>query len=323
MNKVLITGGCGYIGSNLIIKLVNNNFQPISIDNFSNSSKYTFKQTKHCLNQDIVNKNINICNFKKLYKFFQKNEIDSIIHCAALTSVPKSIQEPINYYENNIVGLINLLKCVSLFNIKKFIFISSCSVYGTPLKIKVNETTPLLYSSSPYSSTKQMAEKIIDDYRKSNKDKNICILRLFNPFGSIIKPTPNNRLFSIIDKKINSKKKIINIYGKDLNTKDGTCIRDYIHISDVTNFIITVLEEMDNHQEYYEVFNVGTGKGTTILEVLDSFKIVYKTKLDISWKGKRDGDIEAIYADITKAKQLLKWEPKYNIIQGLKKGVYI
>lgn len=323
MNKILVTGGCGYIGSNLIIELVNSNLQPISIDNFSNSSNDTFKRIKCCLNQDIVNKKINICNFKKLYNFFQKNKIDSIIHCAALTSVPKFIKEPINYYENNIVGLINILKCVSLFNIKNFIFMSSCSVYGTSLKTKVNETIPLLYPSCPYSSTKQMGEKIIDDYKNSNKDKNICILRLFNPYGSIIKPTPNNRLFSIIDEKIKSKKKTINIYGENLNTRDGTCIRDFVHMSDVTNFIITVLETMDGNQEYYEIFNVGTGKGTSILEVLDSFKIVYNTKLNISWKRKRDGDIEAIYADITKAKELLKWEPKYNIIQGLKEGVYM
>lgn len=324
--KILITGGAGYIGSHTIIDVLEKtSWQIISTDNFIHSDSKTFERIKNISGKEIKNYNIDLCNLEKTKKIFSENkDIAGIIHFAALKSVPESVANPDLYYRNNNESLKNILSCVKEFGIKNFIFSSSCSVYGEIDKLPVNEETPLQKAQSPYAETKQMGEKIIIEFSKSNPEVHSISLRYFNPVGAHISGLigevpigkPDNMVPSITQTAI-GKLPQFNVFGNDYKTRDGSCIRDYIHVSDIANAHVLALQCLFNKkiENNYEVINLGSGKGVTVLEAVKAFEKIIGKKLNYKIASRRSGDIEAIYSDSTKAEKLLGWKPKYNIEQ--------
>ena len=321
MKKILVTGGCGYIGSHTIIDLIENGFEIISIDNFSNSYPDVLVNLKEITGKTIKNYNIDLCNLNALKEVFKENtDIDGIIHFAALKAVGESVENPILYYRNNLDSLFNLLDCCSEFQIKNFVFSSSCSVYGNAKKLPVDEFTPLVVSESPYAETKVMAERIISDYAKVNSF-NTALLRYFNPIGAhpsgLIgenqKGAPQNIVPRITGTALGEFSEF-KIFGNDYLTKDGTCVRDYIHVSDIAHGHTLAIEWLfEQTTEVVEVFNMGSGNGVSVLEMVKAFEESTGEKLNYSFEEKRAGDVIAIYANNNKAKSILGWQPKKDL----------
>ncbi len=322
MAKILVTGGAGYIGSHTIIDLLGNGFEVISIDNFSHSSLIGLEAVGKITNKSVLNHNINLCDFAALENFFEhEKEIAGIIHFAAFKAVGESVEKPLMYYENNIVSLLNLLKCVDKFNIKHFVFSSSCSVYGNAQNLPVTEETPLAPSESPYATTKQMGEQILTDLSKISS-VNIVLLRYFNPVGAHLSGLngevpigkPNN-LVPVITQTAAGLLPMMHVWGGDYDTRDGSCIRDYIHVMDIANAhtkSITYLIK-NNTNKVFEIFNLGSGNGVSVIEAIHSFEKVSGLKLNYKISERRAGDVISIYADNSKAKELLAWKPIYTI----------
>lgn len=329
MSKIIVSGACGYIGSHTLVDLIQNGFEVISIDNFSRSDKRILKGVQEITNQQIVNYNINICNQNSLYALFDKyNDIEGIIHFAAYKSVPESVQEPLMYYENNLTTLNNLLQCVKKYHIPNFVFSSSCSVYGNAQQQPVTEQTPLSKPESPYAHTKQIGEQIIENFAKISPNNQFVLLRYFNPIGAhpsgkigeLPINEPNN-LVPYITQTAIGKLPQLKVFGSDYNTPDGTCLRDYIHVCDIANAhtqaLKYILPKKNATINNLHLFNLGAGKGTSVLEVINAFEQVSKIKLNYILTNRRNGDVEKIYANNQKAKQLLQWQPKYNLYQML------
>jgi len=326
MNKqtILITGGAGYIGSHTIIELLMNaNFDVISIDNFSNSTAATFDRIKQITKQEVKNYNINLCDKQALEQVFIENKnIVALIHFAAFKSVPESVAMPLKYYHNNIASLVNVLSCLTKFKVPNFIFSSSCSVYGNIKNLPVKEETPLEPAESPYGYTKQIGEKIIQDFTATNPTINAIALRYFNPVGAHVSGligefplnAPNN-LVPVITGTAIGKIKELTIFGKDYDTRDGTCIRDYVHVSDIANAHLLavnfLIEQKATHN--YALINLGTGNGISTLEAIKSFEKVSGINLNYKLGERRAGDVVEIFSDTTKAYQLLKWQPAYDL----------
>jgi len=324
--KILITGGAGYIGSHTILEVLEKtSWEIISADNFIRSTPKTFERVKNILGKQIKNYDVDLCELKKTKKIFTENpDITGIIHFAALKSVPESVANPDLYYHNNIKSLENILSCLKEFKIKNFIFSSSCSVYGNIDKLPVNENTSLQKAQSPYGHTKQMGEKIIAEFAKNNSDVHSIALRYFNPVGAhhsgLIGESPIGKPENIvpaITQTAIGKLSQFNIFGNDYKTRDGTCIRDYIHVSDIAYAHVLALQNLFEGKimKNYEVINLGTGKGVTVLEAVKAFEKVSGKKLNYKIASRRSGDVEAIYSDSSKAENLLRWKPKFNIEQ--------
>ena len=322
--KILITGGAGYIGSHTIIEMMEKtSYEIISADNFLRSTPATFDRIKSITKKNVNNYNIDLCNLAKTKKIFSENpDIDGIIHFAALKSVPESIANPELYYANNISSLNNILECIKGFRIKNFIFSSSCSVYGNIDKLPVNEETPLQKAQSPYGHTKQMGEEIIAEFSKNNPSTHSILLRYFNPVGAHISGLigeapigkPDNIVPAITQTAI-GKLEQFNIFGNDYKTRDGTCIRDYVHVSDIAYSHLLALERLidGKNNGNFEIINLGTGNGITVLEAVKAFEKVSGKKLNYKIAPRRSGDVQAIYSDCSKAQKFLNWKPKYNI----------
>ncbi|MGZ4090370.1 MAG: UDP-glucose 4-epimerase GalE [Bacteroidia bacterium] len=323
MKTIIVTGGAGYIGSHTIIELLNNtSYNIISVDNFSNSSAITYDRIKKITSRDFETHNIDLCNENdlKLQLAHVKN-IEGIIHFAAFKSVPDSVADPILYYYNNINSLTNLLKFSKEKSVKNFIFSSSCSVYGNADELPVTENTPLKKAESPYGHTKQIGEEIIRFFCKSNPSINCVILRYFNPVGAhmsglngespITKP---NNLVPIITQTAVGKNSLT-VFGDDYNTPDGYCVRDYIHVTDIADAHIQAMDYLVKHKNKNNVslFNLGTGNGVSVLEVIKSFEKVSGTKLNYKVGPRREGDVVAVYANNNLAKTELGWNPKYSL----------
>jgi UDP-glucose 4-epimerase len=323
MPKILVTGGMGYIGSHTIIDLVNHGFEVVSIDNFLNSKISAIQNIEKVLGQTIENHNIDLCDLKKTKAFFKKNkDIQGIIHFAALKAVEESVELPLLYYQNNVGSLINILTCVKEFNIPNFIFSSSCTVYGDVKTSPVTEETHWLEAACPYGYTKQMGEVMIRDFAKVNPSTNSILLRYFNPAGAHesghIGEDPLKKaaaLVPIITETAIGKRKSMTVFGSDYDTRDGSCIRDFIHVMDLANAHTKALEYLFNHEntQNCEVFNVGIGQGVTIMEAIRAFETETNIKLQYSIGDRRPGDVEAIFSNFEKANQLLKWSPKRNV----------
>ena len=312
--KILVTGGLGYIGSHTIVELIKNGYDPIIIDNLNNSYIQTIDKIKHITGEQVLLYMDDIKDTKLLDFFFRANKIDSVIHFAAYKSVSESNLSPLEYYDNNVNGTISLLKSMKSNNVKNIIFSSSCTVYGSPDSYPVDEMCEIKKAESVYGKTKQMCEDILI----SQKDINYVILRYFNPIGayptSELYENPKLNLNNIVPAIIKSIKtgEKFKIYGNDYNTKDGTAIRDYININDLAIAHVKSLDIKEN-----KIFNIGSGSGYTVLEIVNCFK---KYGIDINYEicERRDGDVEAIYADITKAKNELNWEPLYTLDDSIK-----
>lgn len=322
MNKILVTGGCGYIGSHTIVDLMENGFEVISLDNNSRSSVRILEGVERITGKPVKNYRVDLCNFDETYAVFQENpDISGIIHFAAYKAVGESVEKPLMYFENNLLSLINLLKCAQDFKTQHFVFSSSCTVYGNPDSIPVTENTPPKAAESPYGYTKQMGEQIVSETVKSCS-LNAILLRYFNPVGAhpsaLIGEMPLGRpqnLVPAITQTAIGKLPMMQVYGTDYPTRDGSCIRDFIHVCDLVHAHTLALRYLIEGKNYSrcEVFNLGTGNGITVLEAIKAFEKVSGTKLNFQLGPRRPGDVVAIYANNDKARQFLGWEPRYNL----------
>lgn len=322
MKKILVTGGCGYIGSHTIIDLIENGYEVISADNNSRSNPVILKGVEQVTGKKIKNYKVDLCNFDDTFAIFQENkDITGIIHFAAYKAVGESVEMPLLYFENNLGSLINLLKCAKEFNTPYFVFSSSCTVYGNPDEIPVTENTPQKTAESPYGITKQMSEQIINEFAKKANTKCI-LLRYFNPAGA--HPTavvgemplgkPQNLVPVITQTAIGRIPKMV-VFGNDYDTRDGFCIRDFIHVCDLANAHTLALQylEQDRNEKQSEVFNIGSGNGISVLEAIQAFEKVSHIKLNYEIGPRRAGDVIAIYANNDLAKSKLGWKAKFSL----------
>ena len=322
MSKILVTGGCGYIGSHTIVDLIENGYEVISVDNNSRSSDNVLKGIEQITGKKVKNYKVDLCNFDDTFAIFQENEdINGIIHFAAYKSVGESVKKPLMYFENNLTSLINVLKCVQEFQTPNFVFSSSCSVYGNPDEIPVTEKTVPKPAESPYGYTKQMGEQIVNEFAKNSGTQSI-LLRYFNPagahpsiaIGEMPIGKPENLIPAITQTAIGRIPKMF-VHGTDYPTRDGSCIRDYIHICDLPTahtLSLKYLEEAKNNN-LCEVFNLGSGNGVSVLEAIHAFEKVSDLKLNYELGPRRPGDVIAVYANNDLAKELLGWNPRFSI----------
>lgn len=322
MNKILVTGGCGYIGAHTIVDLIENGFHPVSIDNNSRSTTSLLAGIKDITGVQVKNYKVDLANFDDTFAVFQENtDIKGIVHFAAFKAVGESVERPLMYYENNLFSLINVLKCAKEFEVPHFIFSSSCTVYGSPDRIPVTEESPIKPAESPYGATKQMGEQIVRDTTKSSGLKCI-LLRYFNPVGAhpsaLIGELPLGKpenLVPAITQTAVGRIKELTVYGNDYNTRDGSCIRDYVHVCDIAHAHTLALQLLmqEKNGADCEVYNLGTGNGVSVLEAIHAFEKVSEVKLNYKIGQRRPGDIVAIYANNSLAKEKLNWQPKYSL----------
>ncbi|MBP6755845.1 MAG: UDP-glucose 4-epimerase GalE [Bacteroidia bacterium] len=324
METIIVTGGAGYIGSHTIIELLHNTpYQIISIDNFSNSTRETFSRIEKITGKQIENLDIDICNLQELDAAFQKIENPiGVIHFAAYKSVGDSVLNPLAYYHNNITSLVNILSVCKTFHIPHFIFSSSCSVYGNVSELPVTENTPFSIAESPYAHTKQIGEDIVSNFAKSESFFNNVLLRYFNPVGAhqsglngeLSKDKPSN-LVPFITQSAMGILPPLTVFGDDYETRDGSCIRDYIHVSDIADAHVKALNYLieKKNSKQTSIFNLGTGNGVSVFECIHSFEKVSRQKLKYHIGKRRPGDVINIYANNTLAKSLLNWQPKFNL----------
>ena len=322
MQTILVTGGCGYIGAHTIVDLIENGFNVISVDNLSRSSENSLAGIEKITGKKVKNYNIDLTNAQAAESIFTENpNITGVIHFAAYKAVGESVEMPLAYYENNIFSLVNLLKLAVKYNAMHFIFSSSCTVYGNPDAIPVTEQTPLQPAASPYGATKQMGESIIKDTAFVASLSTI-LLRYFNPVGAhpstAIGELPIGRpqnLVPAITQTAIGKLATMQVYGDDYDTRDGSCIRDYIHVCDIARAHTLALQYSikNNQPKSCEIFNLGTGNGITVLEAINAFEIVSGLSLNYQIGPRRAGDIVAIYANNDYAVKKLGWEIKYSL----------
>lgn len=322
MAKILVTGGCGYIGSHTLVDLVENGYEIISVDNNSRSIPRIFGGVEKITGKPVKNYKVDLRNFDETHAVFQENrDIIGIVHFAAFKSVAESVKNPLLYFENNLESLINLLKCVQEFKIPYFVFSSSCTVYGNPEKMPVTESSPPKPAESPYGYTKQMSEQIINEFAKSSGTQCI-LLRYFNPVGAhpsaeigeMPVGLPENLIPVITQTAIGRISKMY-VHGVDYPTRDGSCIRDYVHVCDIANahtLALKYLEEKKN-TNHCEVFNLGSGNGVTVLEAIHAFEKISGVQLNYDIGPRRPGDVIAIYANNNLAKDLLNWQPTFSL----------
>lgn len=319
---ILITGGCGYIGSHTAIDLLNKGYDVVSIDNLSRSKQFVPDRIKSITGKDFINYRIDLRDLPKLRNVLHSHtDIVGIIHFAAFKSVGESVQKPLIYFDNNINSTINILRIAEEYTIPNFVFSSSCSVYGNTSELPVKETTPLSSPESPYGWTKLVSEQMIAAHAKTSAIKFIA-LRYFNPagahdsgqIGEIPFSEPENLIPNITQTAIGKKGELI-INGNDYPTRDGSCIRDYVHVMDIAEAHTQAIEfQLNNKQQNnFEVFNLGSGEGVSVLELISSFERVSGIKLNYTTGQRREGDVVEIYADNKKANTLLDWSGKRDL----------
>lgn len=317
--KVIVTGGMGYIGSQTILELIRSGeFEPISVDNFLNSSPCTQENIKKICGVEVKNYAIDICDKEKFFTIFKENpDVKAIIHFAAFKSVPESVAEPLKYYFNNLTSLQNVLAACHLFNIPHLVFSSSCSIYGDVRTLPVSEETPMGIPFCPYAHTKQIGEQMIAFFTQTHPELHSIALRYFNPIGAdmtgkngeLPHNTPNN-LLPIMTQVASGKREQLQIFGNDYDTRDGSCIRDYIHVTDIADAHILALKYL-MHQENtkcFDTFNLGSGNGISVLEMVKAFEEITGIKLNTKIVARRAGDVPAIYSNSQKAAEVLHWQ---------------
>ncbi|MEG1642436.1 MAG: UDP-glucose 4-epimerase GalE [Synergistaceae bacterium] len=318
MKTILVTGGLGYIGSHTVIELLENNYNVVVIDNLSNSKIEVLEKIEKITGNTPKFYDGDVRDAGKLDQIFTENKIDSVIHFAGLKAVGESCEQPIKYYDNNLTGTINLIKAMKAHDCKNFVFSSSATVYGEKNPIPYIETYPTT-GVSPYGQTKKMVEDIFIDICKTDKEWSVALLRYFNPIGAhksgLIgedpKGTPNN-LFPYIGKVAVGELPYLNVWGNDYDTIDGTGVRDYIHVVDLAQGHIAALKHILDNKELL-ILNLGSGKGTSVLEIIHSFEKASGKKIQYKIGPRRPGDIGEYYAATQKAKEILGWETKLDI----------
>jgi UDP-glucose 4-epimerase len=325
MKKILVTGGSGFIGSHTVVELINAGFSPIIIDSLENSELEILDGIEKITGCKIPFYKGDCCNYSFLEEIVRKEQgIEGIIHFAAYKAVGESVENPLKYYNNNINSLLSVLQVAKANNIKNFVFSSSCTVYGEPDVLPVTEKSPVKKANSPYGFTKQVCEEIIKDFSNANPFLTAISLRYFNPIGahptSLIGElpigTPNNLVPFITQTAIGLRDEL-KVFGSDYATTDGTCTRDYIHVVDLAQAHVCALSKLNTLNTGYSFYNVGTGLGTSVLEVIASFEKVSGMKLNWHFVNKRPGDVASVYADATKIQQELNWSALKNLDEAL------
>lgn len=315
---ILVTGGCGYIGSHTVVELLDDNRDVVIVDNFSNSSPNVLDSIKEITDKDFRFYKIDITNENDLEVVFKENKIDSVIHFAALKAVGESVEKPLEYYYNNLNSTLVLLKLMKKYNVKNFVFSSSATVYGSPKTLPINEDFPLS-TTNPYGASKLIIENILKDICKADSSFNVAILRYFNPVGAhksgLIGENPNgipNNLMPYITKVSIGELPFLNVYGNDYDTHDGTGVRDYIHVLDLANGHLKALDKL-NESLGLVIYNLGTGNGYSVLDLVNTYSKVNNVDIPYKIVERRPGDIAKCFADPTKANKELNWFCKYNL----------
>ena len=325
--KLLVTGGTGYIGSHTVVELQAAGYEVVIIDDLSNSCAEVVGQIEKISGVRPAFEEFNLQNKPRLAAFFRKYPgIEAIVHFAAYKAVGESVEKPLMYYRNNLVSLLNLLDCMAKFKVPNLVFSSSCTIYGQPDQLPVTETTPRKPAESPYGNTKAVSEDVIRDFVKATAGMNAISLRYFNPIGAhpsaligeLPRGVPNN-LVPFITQTAAGIRRQLNVFGNDYNTPDGSCIRDYINVVDLAKAHVFAVNRLTNNKnaDHYEYFNVGTGKGVSVLEVIKAFEASTGIKLNYKIVNRRAGDIEKIYADTTKANKVLGWKAETTLEETL------
>ncbi len=325
--NILVTGGAGFIGSHTVVALIENGFQPIIVDDFRNSEQDVIERLERITGQDIPFYSIDICDKELLRSSLEGIEFAGVIHFAAYKAVGESVSFPLKYYQNNIIGMVNIIEWCTLNNVKNFVFSSSCTVYGEPKNgFVVDESAEIGKSSSPYGNTKIMGEQILQDVYNSNADLKIVCLRYFNPVGAhpsgligeLPIGKPSNLLPFVTQTGIGIHEELV-IFGNDYPTEDGTCLRDFIHVSDLAIAHVRALEFLDSKTDsLIEYVNIGTGKGSSMIEVIDTFERVSGRKLNWRFGPRRNGDVIGIFANAEKANSLLGWKSIYTLEDAIR-----
>jgi UDP-glucose 4-epimerase len=324
---IIVTGGAGYIGSHTVISLIESGYTPVILDDFRNANRVVIDGLRMILQSEPIIHEGDVCDPHFLNSIFERYKPEAVIHFAAYKAVGESVAEPLKYYQNNISGLVNVLQKMLEFDISNFVFSSSCTVYGEPKGQKeVTEETEKNLPNSPYGYTKWIGEQIIQDIYNANKHLKIINLRYFNPVGAhksaLIGEFPigrPNNLLPFVTQTAIGKQDILTVFGNDYPTPDGTCVRDYIHVSDLANAHVKAVDFlMESKSGLLENINIGTGKGTSVKEIIQAF--VKETGVVLNWKygPRREGDVVEIYANVTKAEKLLGWKTDLTIIDAVR-----
>ena len=323
--KILVTGGLGFIGSHTVVELQNNGYDVVIIDNLSNSTIDVLDKITSITNKKPDFLNIDLKNKAAVFKFFEENKIAGVIHFAASKAVGESVEKPLEYYENNISTLIYVLQAMHLNGVINFIFSSSCTVYGQADELPITENAPIKPAESPYGNTKQIGEEIIKDATKISNLKAIA-LRYFNPIGAhksakigeLPIGIPQNLIPFVVQTAAGIRKEL-SVFGNDYSTEDGTAIRDYIHVVDLAKAHIVALKRLleNKNKTSFEVFNIGTGKGNSVLEVINAFQTVTGEKVNYKIVERRAGDITAAFANTTLAEKELGWKAELSLEEAL------
>ncbi len=324
--KILVTGGAGFIGSHTVVELHEAGYHPIVLDNFSNSQPDVLDGLERITGKRFPFYEVDCNDQATLDTIFEKEQFGGIIHFAAYKAVGESVAQPLKYYRNNLDTLLILLELCQKHGVKNFVFSSSCTVYGQPEQLPVTEDTPRKPAASPYGNTKSISEDIIRDLVASKAPLRAISLRYFNPIGAhpsaeigeLPLGVPSN-LVPFITQVAAGLREKLSVFGKDYDTPDGTCIRDFIHVTDLSKAHVKALDLLRKSEEtsYYDVFNVGTGKGHSVMEIISTFEEVNRLKLNYSFESRRPGDIEKIYAQADKANQVLDWKAEKSLADAL------
>jgi len=327
MNKILVTGGLGYIGSHTVVELQQNGFEVLIVDDLSNSTLHVLDGIEAITNVRPLYEQLDLRDKKAVSNLFNTHsEIKGIIHFAASKAVGESVENPLLYYENNLNTLVYLLQECGKHRINNFIFSSSCTVYGEPDQLPITEDAPVKKATSPYGNTKQISEEILQDTCNANQLQSIA-LRYFNPIGAhdsleigeLPVGVPQN-LVPFITQTAAGLRKELSVFGADYHTEDGSCIRDYIHVVDLAQAHVAALQRLLNREntDSFEVFNLGTGKGSSVFEVINTFEKVTEQKLPYKVVDRRAGDVISVYADTQKANEVLNWKSKKTLEEALR-----
>jgi UDP-glucose 4-epimerase len=326
MKKILVTGGTGYIGSHTVVELLNHGFEVIIADNLCNSHLSVVDAIEQICQKRPLFEKIELADSSEVNQLFEKHkDIDGVIHFAALKAVGESSIYPLKYYHNNLFSLINVLNAMQQNGVNNFVFSSSCTVYGQPEQLPVFENTPVVKAVSPYGNTKKISEEIISETSNTTSIKSI-ILRYFNPIGAhpsakigeLPVGSPDN-LIPFITQTVAGKRDVLKIFGTDYNTPDGTCIRDYLHVVDLAKAHVVALKRMvlNKSSDAVEIFNLGTGTGNSVLEIVNTFEKVTGLKVPTINASRRPGDAEQIWANVDKATTVLGWQAELSLDEML------
>jgi UDP-glucose 4-epimerase len=324
--KILVTGGAGFIGSHTVLALMEHGYEPIIVDNFTTSDPQVIHALQEITGKDITVYDVDCTDIEAMRHIFeQEPDMHGVIHFAAYKAVGESVEDPLKYYRNNLFSMVVLLELMKAFEMKNLVFSSSCTIYGQPLVIPVTEETPIQPAGSPYGDTKQQCEQIIR-FSYEALGLKACLLRYFNPIGAhpsgkigeLPVGVPSN-LVPYVQQTAAGIRERLRINGGDYNTSDGTCIRDYIHVSDLAEAHVKALEWLQKQDKpVCEPFNLGVGRGNTVLEVVRTFEEVNLVKIPYDIGPRRAGDVEQIYADNSKAVNILGWQAKYSLADAMK-----